>query len=88
MGEDIFLKARFSDPYDIQRLQEAPVSVDQKIHKQKDGLFELTATLADTFQLRWWLRGYGDEVEVLAPEALRQEFVEMTREFEKMYGGV
>ena len=62
--------------------------MDQKIHKQKDDLFELTATLADTFQLRWWLRGYGDEVEVLAPESLRQEFVEMTREFEKMYGGV
>lgn len=88
VGEDIFLKARFSDPYDIQRLEEAPVSVDQKIHKLNGGMFELTATLADTFQLRWWLRGYGDEVEVLAPEALRQEFVEMTREFEKMYGGV
>jgi hypothetical protein len=32
------------------------------------------ATVLDTAELRWWLLGFGDGVEVLAPEVLRQDF--------------
>ena len=88
LGENICLKARFTDSHDIQRLEEAPVSEDQKIHRLDDGRFDLTATLADTFKVRRWLREYGDYVEVLEPEALRKEFAEMEDELKKMYGGI
>jgi predicted DNA-binding transcriptional regulator YafY len=32
------------------------------------------ATVRDTGQLRWWLLGFADQIEVLKPEALREEF--------------
>jgi predicted DNA-binding transcriptional regulator YafY len=33
----------------------------------------LTATVNDTWQLRWWLMGQGAGVEVCAPQELRAE---------------
>jgi predicted DNA-binding transcriptional regulator YafY len=34
----------------------------------------LRATVPDTLELRLWLRGFGDEVVVVKPDSLRQEF--------------
>ena len=76
MGDIIKLQAIFYKKSDIVRLRETPLSGDQKI-SEMDGGWLLQATVSDTYQLRWWLRGYGDRVEVTAPESLRQEFVEM-----------
>lgn len=75
VGDDIKLKAFFSNKYDITRLREAPISEDQKITEKNDG-WQLQATVGNSYQLRWWLRGYGEEVEVLAPKSLRQEFAD------------
>lgn len=73
VGEDIKLNVMFYDQTDIERLKETPVAVDQKIIEKKEG-WKLQATIADSFQLRWWLRGYGERVEVIGPKLLRQEF--------------
>jgi predicted DNA-binding transcriptional regulator YafY len=54
-------------------LAETPLSSDQKIEPEADGWFRLTATVNDTWQLRWWLMGQGAGVEVSAPPALREE---------------
>jgi predicted DNA-binding transcriptional regulator YafY len=32
------------------------------------------ATVQDSAELHWWLLGFGELVEVLAPAALREEF--------------
>ncbi|MBX3302969.1 MAG: WYL domain-containing protein [Nitrospira sp.] len=32
------------------------------------------ASNKDTLELRWWLLGFGDMVEVLGPKTLRKEF--------------
>ena len=45
----------------------------------------LEAETADSRQLRWWLRGFGDDVEVLEPEALREEFAEMAKNLTETY---
>jgi predicted DNA-binding transcriptional regulator YafY len=45
----------------------------------------LEAELLDSRQLRWWLRGFGDAVEVLEPEALREEFREMAKSMKSIY---
>ena len=42
------------------------------------------ATLDDTAQLRWWLLGFSDQVEVLGPKALRNEFIEKTKGMNKV----
>ena len=52
-----------------QHLMESPLSTDQEVRELADAL-EITATVVDSARLRWWLRGFGDDLEVLAPPAL------------------
>ncbi len=85
VGDFIKLKLRFSLSSDIQRIEESPLSEDQQIKQAGDGMFELTASVEDTKQLRWWLHGFGVRVEVLEPEELRQDFVELAKQYASMY---
>lgn len=55
-------------------LAETPLSEDQVLISKKDGKMEVAATVADSSQLRWWLLGFGDYVEVVRPKKLRMEF--------------
>jgi predicted DNA-binding transcriptional regulator YafY len=45
----------------------------------------LQATVPDTAQLRWWLRGFGSEVEVLEPSAIREEFALLSASMSNIY---
>jgi len=45
----------------------------------------MEATVKDTSQLRWWLLGFGDSVEVLKPEKLRKEFAQIAKNLDGMY---
>jgi len=54
-------------------LQETPLSQDQTMDPLDNGHQRLRATVPDTAQIRWWLLGLGDNVEVIAPAALRSE---------------
>ena len=57
-------------------LQETPLSADQVIVKDKrSGWVRISATVHDTSQLRWWLLGFGDQVEIVRPLELRRSFV-------------
>jgi len=73
VGSDIKLKALFSVGAAF-HLAERPLSDDQSIKKQPDGRMLVTATSQDTSELRWWLLGFGDQVEVISPKSLRKEF--------------
>jgi len=53
-------------------LFETPISPDQKLTEIKDGSVHLTAKVADTPQLLWWILGLGDGVEILKPAKLRK----------------
>lgn len=44
-------------------LKETPLSTDQKIEDLDDNFMKISATVIDTAQLDWWLRGFGDEVD-------------------------
>lgn len=85
VGEEIQLKVVFSRQTDMQRLKEAPLATDQSIVSRADGRFEVMATVADSRQLRWWLRGFGDRVEVLAPESLRTDFKALAGKMGELY---
>lgn len=65
------LEAALSDGL-AQILRETPLSEDQEIKEQDDAV-NLTATVADSWQLRWWILSQGDGIEVVAPEELREE---------------
>lgn len=54
-------------------LTELKLAPDQQVTTDADSRLRVTATVADTEELRWWLRGYGEAVQVLRPAALRDE---------------
>lgn len=70
-GKKIKLEAIFSAEHG-EHLYETPLSKDQKIDVLPDGRLRVTATVADTPQLVWWLLGFAGGVEVKEPQKLRR----------------
>ncbi len=61
---DIHLRFRFRC-VPANALYETPLSADQVITPLADKQWvEVSASVADTDQLRWWLLGFGNQVEV------------------------
>lgn len=56
-------------------LAESPISLDQETFNETEESFELTATVSDTQDLRWWLVAQANHLEILAPAYLRKETV-------------
>jgi predicted DNA-binding transcriptional regulator YafY len=83
-GKSIRLDARFTAEA-AEHLNETPLSEDQKLGGEADGRVRLRATVADTPQLRWWLLGFADAVEVVGPTALREWFAQTTARMAKSY---
>jgi predicted DNA-binding transcriptional regulator YafY len=75
-GKTIRLKVRFFNSAG-HHLFETPLSNDQILVEGSEGELEVEATVKDSAQIRWWLLGFGDGVEVLEPLSLRKEFVEV-----------
>jgi predicted DNA-binding transcriptional regulator YafY len=50
-------------------LLESPLSTDQIVKEVGQG-YEITATVIESEQLRWWLRGFGNEVRIVSPRNL------------------
>lgn len=73
------------DRYAGAHLLETPLSNDQRVTVPRDGRFLIEATVANTAQLRWWLLGFGDNIEVLAPKELREEFVTLVMAYQRIY---
>jgi len=48
-------------------LLETPLSTDQEV-TDLGHWYEINATVVDTAQLQWWLRGFGDDLEVVRPK--------------------
>jgi len=69
-GKKIKLVALFEAEHG-EHLYETPLSKDQKIDVLPDGKLRVTATVADTPQLVWWLLGFGCGIEVQNTKALR-----------------
>jgi predicted DNA-binding transcriptional regulator YafY len=61
------------------------LSTDQSIEELADGKLRVTATVADTPQLHWWLLGFGAGVKVIAPRPLHQAIAEAARDMAKQY---
>lgn len=82
---EIKLLVRFTAPA-VEHLRETPLTPDQQIEAaNQDSWVRLKATVPDTAQLRWWLLGFGDQVEVLEPASLREEFTSMAQSLHGIY---
>lgn len=70
----IRLKAYVSD-WLAQYLTETPMSSDQKIVVEGKKI-RLSATVPDSWQLKWWILSHGSGIKVLAPVGLRSSIFE------------
>jgi len=84
IGGTIKLKVKISQQV-ATHLQERPLHEDQTLTKCDDGDYILESTTQDTNELRWWLLGFGENVEVLEPDALRGEFRRISRQMAAAY---
>ena len=66
-------------------LTETPIAKDQVLKRLEDGRYVLKVKLPDTSQIRWWLLGFGSQVEVVRPVSLRREFQESFKSLAKIY---
>ncbi|AUD78978.1 WYL domain-containing protein [Kangiella profundi] len=56
-----------------QHLKETPLAKDQSLTELKDGRVRVNATINITQSIKWWLLGFGDQVEVIKPKAFRND---------------
>ncbi|MHB1896982.1 MAG: helix-turn-helix transcriptional regulator [Metallibacterium sp.] len=71
----IALELRMQRPA-AQHLYETPLSADQRIDDDGPDHVRIHATVNLTSQLRWWILGFGGQVEVLAPLRLRELIIQ------------
>ena len=84
-GEALDLVLHF-DGYVGQHLLETPINETQQAKTLDDGRIEIRASVKDSQQLRWWLLGFGDGVEVAGPERLRAVVANEARKMAERYG--
>jgi predicted DNA-binding transcriptional regulator YafY len=68
-------------------LFETPLARNQSLTELGDGAVKLVATVPDTLQLKWWILGLGDGVEVVQPEGLRNQIAASIDKMQARYRG-
>lgn len=87
LGGDINLELRVS-PWLAGYLDERKLSPDQTLTPIRGREEQrLNATVANTDQLRWWLRSFGPNVEVVKPASLRRKLADEYAEMAELYQG-
>lgn len=84
-GERMRLVIRM-ESYIARHLQETPLSTDQTATELEDDRVEIAATVLDSEQLRWWIKGFGFNMEVVAPQSLRDELYRENKYLADTYG--
>lgn len=70
--EPVYLRLRCDKPA-LNHLIEAPLSFDQITDDIDEKAFEITVTVGDTQDLRWWLTAQSIHCDILEPQWLREE---------------
>lgn len=71
-NEPVYLKLRCDKPA-LNHLIESPLGFDQITTEIDDETFEITVTVGDTQDLRWWLTAQAIHCDIQEPQWLRQE---------------
>lgn len=83
-GAPVRLRALFTRAAG-EHLYETPLTADQVLTADGDDHLHLAVTVPNTRALLWWLLGFGDGVEVLAPASLREELAGIARRMAAAY---
>ncbi|WP_239985825.1 WYL domain-containing protein [Marinobacter salexigens] len=68
----VFLKLRCDKPT-LNHLLESPLGFDQMVEDTGENTFELSVTVGDTKDMRWWLTAQALHCDILEPKWLRSE---------------
>ena len=69
--EPLQLQLRCDRPM-LSHLEESPLGIDQITEDVSDDQFNLTVTVGDTQDLRWWLVAQAGHLDILGPDWLRE----------------
>ncbi|MCX7091990.1 MAG: WYL domain-containing protein [Methylobacter sp.] len=84
IGDNIELELLIDEEVAI-HLRESKLTEGQQMTLRDNGLSHFKAYVRDTGQLRWWLWGFAEQIEILKPETLRQEFKQKTAKMTRKY---
>jgi len=83
-GEEQLVSLKFRK--EIARLIEETIwHPSQHFERQPDGSLVMTLKVYSTYELTTWIMGWGQKVEVLAPESLRKEIHQTAEDMVKLY---
>ncbi len=83
-GEETEVRLRFS-PAVTRRVKETVWHQSQVLEDTPDGGCIVTMRVGSTIEMTPWIRGWGPDVEVLAPQELRREFAEYAHRLSEVY---
>ncbi|MDM7911877.1 MAG: WYL domain-containing protein [Methanotrichaceae archaeon] len=83
-GEETEVKLKFS-PNVARRVKESIWHPTQVVEDLQDGSCILTVRVGNTLEMTPWIRSWGPDVEVLAPQALRDDFCGWAERLHVMY---
>lgn len=82
--EPVEVRLRFSH-WVTKRVKETLWHPSQQITDTAEGC-EWSAQIGDTLEIENWIRGWGSDCEVLAPQELRERMIKEARRLARMYG--
>jgi predicted DNA-binding transcriptional regulator YafY len=85
-GETIKLELKLTSAA-AKHLKDTPFSDDQIISESdKNGWVTVSGTVPDREDLRWWILGFGEQVEVVYPLTLRKKISTTAKRMGQLYG--
>lgn len=85
-GEVKTIRLKINAPEIVRIMEETVWHPSQVLEPQSDGSVIMTLSVTSTVELYSWILGWGEKVEVLEPEELRQEVIKTAKEMLKVYG--
>ena len=85
-GPDRKVVVRFSKLV-AQNVAEVAWHKTQQLHFNDDGSLDYHVTVSGLTEMSWWILGYGDQAEVLAPDELRRMIAEKAGRMLEIYRG-
>ena len=82
-GKLCYIKLKFS-PKVAHNVAEVHWHSTQKAIWNDDGSVSLEFRVDGINEISWWILGYGDQVQVLAPKQLRKKVVEIAKNMAKI----
>tara|TARA_B100000242_G_scaffold161246_1_gene115119 strand:- start:2006 stop:3004 length:999 start_codon:yes stop_codon:yes gene_type:complete len=84
-SKDLYTFKAVFDNTAAAHLIETPLNSSQKTKRLQDGRLLISARMTDTLQFEQWLMSFGSDVEVLAPNKLRNKFKKLAENLNKTY---